>query len=29
MFLEILRALERLATKFALVGLERDVDSNV
>lgn len=29
MFLEILRALESLAAEFALVRLERDVDSNV
>ena len=29
MFLEILWALESLATEFALVRLERDVDSNV
>jgi hypothetical protein len=29
MFLEVLWALERLSTKFALVRLEWDVDSNV
>jgi hypothetical protein len=29
MFLEILWALESLATEFAFVGLERDVDSNM